>query len=131
MSVWWTLRREIGQGRRIPRGWCMAWYEPRRRVGVYYPPPLHWVLRKLREFRYRLRLAFRAPEPECAQIFEMQRAYRDRQRLADEYARGYMTGWRECFQTCLATVEDELSRPSDVWEVGALLIDLPPSAKDN
>ena len=29
----------------IPRGWQMAWYEPRRRIGVYYPAPLHWLLR--------------------------------------------------------------------------------------
>lgn len=55
------LRKEISRGGAIPRGWCLAWYEPRRRVGVYYPAPLHWVARTLLEiaagsaWRYRPR----------------------------------------------------------------------------
>lgn len=125
------LRREVGHGGMIPRGWRMAWYEPRRRVGVYYPSPLHWVLRALREFSHRVRMALRAPEIECTQIFEMQRAHHDRQRLADEYARGYLCGWRECFQACLTAVEEELSQSGDVWEVGALLTESPPSQNKN
>ncbi len=125
------LRREVGHGGMIPRGWRMAWYEPRRRVGVYYPSPLHWVLRVLREVFYRVRMALHAPEIECTQIFEMQRAHHDRQRLADEYARGYLAGWRECFHACLAAVEEELSRSGDVWEIGALLTETPPSQKEN
>lgn len=126
-----NLRREVGHGGMVPRGWRMAWYEPRRRVGVYYPSPLHWLLRAMREIVYRVRIAVRAPEIECTQIFEMQRTHRDRQHLADEYARGYLVGWRECFHTCLAAVEDELGRSDDVWEIGALLADAPPSPKDN
>lgn len=101
----------------------MAWYEPRRRVGVYYPAPLHWLLRAWREFGYRLQLALRAPVRECAQVFEMQRAHRDRQRLAEEYARGYMAGWQECFAECLAAVESEITQVDEIWDVGGLLAD--------
>ena len=110
----------------------MAWYEPRRRVSVYYPPPLHWLLRGARELFHRVRMAVRSPAVECLQIFEMQRTHRERQRLADEYARGYMVGrWRECFQTCLAAVEEELGRSDQVWEIGALLADSANPGKEN
>jgi hypothetical protein len=123
MKILARFRREVGHGGKIPRGWQMAWYEPRRRVGVYYPTPLNWVLRVLREFGYRLRIALRAPGIECAQTFEMQRKHRERERLADEYARGYLVGWRECFETCLTAVEEEMSRAEDVWNVSAFLTD--------
>jgi hypothetical protein len=114
------LRREVGHGGRVPRGWQLAWYEPRRRVGIYYPQPLHWILRALRELGYRLRLAARAPRMECAQVFEMQRLHRDRQKLADEYARGYMCGWNECFHACLETVQEEIAHSRDIWDLGAM-----------
>jgi hypothetical protein len=99
----------------------MAWYEPRRRVGSYYPAPLNWLLRAMREISYRLRIALRAPLIECAQAFEMQRKHRERERLADEYARGYLAGWRECFQTCLDAVEKEMGRVEEVWDIGSIL----------
>jgi hypothetical protein len=101
----------------------MAWYEPRRRVGVYYPAPMHWVMRGWREFIYRLRLAIRAPQRECADVFEMQRMHRERTRLADEYGTGYLAGWRDCFRTCMEAVEEEMARSDDLWEVGALFAD--------
>ena len=41
------LRKEVGHAGLIPRGWQMAWYEPRR-LGVYYPAPLHWIARAVR-----------------------------------------------------------------------------------
>jgi hypothetical protein len=114
------LKKEAGHGAIVPRGWKMAWYEPRRHVGVYYPVPLHWVARAVREAAYRLRLALQAPGFEGSQFFEMQRQYRERQRMADEYARGYMAGWRECFATCVDAIEPEM-HADDAWEVGALL----------
>jgi hypothetical protein len=116
-----TLRKEIGHGGTVPRGWRLAWYEPRRRVGVYYPVPLHWAARGLLEFVYRLRLAIRAPRVEHAEFMAMQRAHRERQRCADEYSRGYMAGWRECYQACLDAIEGEMAEVQDVWDVGALL----------
>lgn len=131
MTVRRKLRKEVGHGGIVPPGWQMAWYEPRRRVGVYYPSPLHWVLRVLRELIHRVQTAVFSPGIECAQLFEMQRTHRERQRMADEYARGYLVGWNECFRACLEAVEEELSRGEDVWEIGALLIDTPELPKDN
>jgi hypothetical protein len=120
MNFHLRFKKEAGRGAIVPRGWRMAWYEPRRRVGVYYPAPLHWVARAVREAVYRLRLALRAPGLEGAHFFEMRRQYRERQRMADEYARGYMVGWRECFATCVDAIESEM-HADDAWEIGALL----------
>jgi hypothetical protein len=117
------LRREVGHSGTVPPGWQMAWYEPRRRVGVYYPAPLNRLARAFRELNYRVQLALRAPVIECAQMFEMQRVHHEQHRLADEYANGYMVGWRECYQECLAAVESELTRADDVWDMGGMLGD--------
>jgi hypothetical protein len=125
MKLLTGLRREVGHGGTVPRGWHMAWYEPRRRIGVYYPAPLNWVVRGLREFSYRLRIALRAPRIEQVQVFEMQRTHRERQRLAEEYARGYMNGWRECFRTCLEAVEEELARVDEAFDVSSWVADMP------
>jgi len=125
MNTLTRLRRELGHGGTIPSGWRLAWYEPRRRVGVYFPAPLHWAARMAREFTYRVRLALRAPGIECAQVFELQRAHRRRQDFAEEYARGYMAGWHECFDACLNAVEEEMGRPGDAWDFGKLLTDNP------
>jgi len=122
------LRREVGHGGIVPRGYQMAWYEPKRRIGVYYPAPLNWVVRGLREFSYRLRIALRAPRIEQAQVFEMQRTHRERQRLAEEYGRGYLAGWRECFQVCLEAVEEEIARVDEAFDVSTWLA-LPPKSK--
>jgi hypothetical protein len=82
----------------------MASYEPRRRIGVYFPAAVHWLARLLRELRHRVQVALRAPGIELA-----------------EYARGYMVGWRECFQTCLSAVEEEISRGDEPRDVSSLL----------
>jgi hypothetical protein len=131
MKSYLRLRREAGHGAIIPRGWQMAWYEPRRRIGVYYPMPLHWILRALREFAYRVRQAFRAPRIEHADILAMQRSDHDRERLADEYARGYLAGWRECFHTCLDAVEEEITRSDAIWDAGDLLTGARKSSREN
>jgi hypothetical protein len=125
------FRREAGHGGVIPQGWRMAWYEPRRRVGVYFPAPLHWVFRVLRELLYRVRLAIAAPPVERADVFAMRREHSERERLADEYARGYLNGWRECFRACLDVVEDELDRSHDTWAAGAMLADIEDPPLDN
>jgi len=131
MGLHLKLRLEAGHGAAVPRGWQMAWYEPQRRVGVYYPAPLHWVVRVLREFAYRFRVALRAPRMEGAEILAMNRAHCEHQRLADEYARGYLAGWHECFHTCLEAVQEEISRADSLWDVAKLLGDTPKSSADN
>lgn len=115
------LRKEVGHGGRVPRGWHLAWYEPRRRVGVYYPAPFHWIAKVVLEIVYRLRLAAHAPRIERAEFLAMQREHRERQLLADEYSRGYMAGWRECYQACIEALETEMAKAEDGWDVGDLL----------
>lgn len=51
----------------------------------------------------------------------------NRESLATEYSRGYMAGWRECFEQCLEAVEDEIARTDDIWRMGAALT----SSKNN
>jgi hypothetical protein len=124
MKIVNSLRKEVTHGGVIPRGWQMAWYEPRRRVGVYYPAPLNWVLRVMRELIHRARMAVRAPGIEHEEVFQMQRLHKEHERMAEEYARGYMSGWRECFQTCLTAVEEEISHADQTWDISALLPDV-------
>lgn len=119
MKTLMNLRKEVSHGGVIPRGWRIAWYEPRRRIGVYFPAPVHWLARVLRELRHRVRVALRAPGVELAEVFQMQRAHREREHMAEEYARGYMVGWRECFQTCLSAVEEEIARVDEPWDAGS------------
>lgn len=121
MSMFTQLRREVGHGGIVPRGYQLAWYEPRRRIGVYYPAPLNWVLQALREFSYRLRIALHAPGMERAEVFQMQRNFHERQRLAEEYARGYLAGWHECFHACLDAVEEEIARVDEAFDVSGWL----------
>jgi hypothetical protein len=125
------FRREVSHGGIVPPGFRMAWYEPRRRVGIYFPSPLHWVMRALHEFMYRLRVALRAPSTERAEVFEMERTHRERHRLAEEYAQGYITGWRECFEVCLESVDEEIARADSVWNAGALLLNSPTETPKN
>lgn len=115
------LRREIAPGGRIPRGWRIAWYEPKRCVGVYSPTPLHWILRVGREAAHRIRRTLGAPSIERAEAAEVEARNHERHRLAEEYSRGYLTGWRECLDTCLAAVEDEFVSTDDLWTMGDLL----------
>ena len=121
MNVFAGLRKEVGHGGNIPSGYQLAWYEPRRRMGIYFPAPLHWLLRALRELSHRVQIAVKAPPIERDEVFLMQRAHREQERLAEEYARGYLVGWHECFHTCLDTVEEEIARVDDAWQIGTFL----------
>jgi len=123
--------REVPQGGMVPSGWRMAWYEPKRQVGVYTAMPLHWVGRMLREFRYRVNVAVTAPTIEEEQVQELQRAHRDREQLAEEYSKGYMAGWRECFEACLQAVEEEITDADEVWRMGAALTGSTTTGREN
>ena len=91
------IGREVTWGGQIPRGWNVAWYEPKRRVAVYFPMPLHWLARIARDLLWRVQLAWNAEPRESHERAEMQRFTYERQVLAQEYSRGYLDGWEECF----------------------------------
>lgn len=120
MSLWSFFRRELSPGDPVPRGYRLAWYEPRRNVGVFFPLPLHWVSRGCRELRKCFWGGVRSPGV-ARQALEAQRIEMERQRLAEEFARGYLIGWRECFQVCLNAIEDEIACGGEVWEAGRWL----------
>lgn len=90
------LKCELGHGAQPRRGWRLAWYEPRRRVGVFLPTPLHRLARTIRELKWRIGVAWRAPTRERQDVFDLQRNQREKQKLASEFARGYLRGWEEC-----------------------------------
>jgi hypothetical protein len=121
MNIGRLVRREVAQGGRVPRGWRMAWYEPKRRSAVYSPILLHWVLRFAHEFAYRMHRAMAARTVEQEEIAEMQKNLAERQQLAEEYSRGYLNGWRDCMDGCLAVVEDEFARTNQLRETGEML----------
>ena len=100
----------------------MAWFDQGRGVEVHYPVPLHYFLRALREISYRVRVALRAPRIEIAQILQADRSHVERQRFADEYARGYLAGWHECFDTCMQAVEEEVSNAGELWNIGDMVV---------
>lgn len=100
------LLQELTFGVVPSRGWGMAWYEPRRRVKVYAPVPLHWIARWVREACWRFQLAFRAPVRERQESWDLQRRMRESQTLAQEYARGYLAGWRECREACVEAAQN-------------------------
>jgi hypothetical protein len=114
--------RKGPQGGRVRSGWRMAWDDPRRRVGMYTATPLHWVACMLQEFRYRVNIAVTAPSIERARACELQRAHQDRERLAEEYSKGYVAGWHECFEACLQAVEEEITSADEVWKMDAAFL---------
>lgn len=105
-----VIRQELGHGAAPRKGWRMAWYEPRRRVGVFFPAPLHRIAGALRELKWRVEVARKAPTRERHEVFDVQRAYREEQKLAAEFARGYLRGWQECVDAWEATAE---ARPEE------------------
>lgn len=53
---------------------------------------------------------------------EREAAYAQQHLLAEEYSRGYLEGWQDCYAACLAAVEEEASRKSEIWTAGDMLV---------
>ena len=112
LRLCWRL--ELPRGRRLPFGYGLAWVDLSRWVAVCFPWPLNWLARGLRSGNWRLRAIFRAvagPGIDAQFIAESQRAFRQEQELAGQYAAGYLAGWEECFDACLEAVHEELGTP--------------------
>jgi hypothetical protein len=123
--------KEAPKGEIVPAGKRRAWHEPQRHVGVYTAMLLHWVARILRELHHRVTLAATAPTIEQDQAFELRRAHQARERLAEEYSKGYMAGWHECFEVCRQAVEEEVTNSDEVWKMGALLTSCVTTQREN
>jgi hypothetical protein len=105
MAARGILKCELGHGATPRHGWRLAWYEPRRRVGIFLPAPLHLLARAMRELKWRIGVACRAPTRERQDVFDLQRVEREKQKLAAEFARGYLRGWQECIDAWAEAVE--------------------------
>lgn len=113
MAVRGLLQCELGHGAEPRRGWRLAWYDPRRRIGVFLPAPLHLLARAIRELKWRFIIAWRAPTRERHDVFDLQRVRREEEKLAAEFARGYLRGWQECIDAWAAAVE---AVQQDEWQ---------------
>ena len=69
-------------------------------LAACFPAAVAWIARGQRE-EARLRRAKQ-------QATNDERAYLEQKRLSEEYARGYLCGWQECFHTCVEAIEDEI-----------------------
>lgn len=106
-------RREVARGARIPAAYGVAWMDRSRCLLICYPWPANWVARLWRGLAWRLSRAVRAlggPGPDEQEAVHAQQLHRERQILAEHYAAGYLSGWQECYDTCLEAIEDELRR---------------------
>jgi hypothetical protein len=90
-----------------------------------------WLIRAAQEIAYRWRQAVNGPSRERAAELERERKHEQRLRLADEYAKGYLEGWHECYVACVDAVEEETSRNSELWAAGELLAETEGSLKLN
>jgi len=83
--------------------------------------PRSLIGRLTREVTYRWRLLWEAPSAARAYEMNSKTKYAERQRLVEEYARGYLEGWHECYAACLDAVEESVSQKSEIWAAGDLL----------
>ena len=67
-----------------------------------------WVVRGWREVACRAGEALRAPGLGRPQAANDECAYVEQRRLSEEYARGYLCGWHECFEACVEAIEEEI-----------------------
>lgn len=78
-------------------------------------------IRLLKEIVNRFRLALCAPTIEQSAKNVRERRYAESQRLAEEYAQGYLEGWHECYSACVQIVEESVSDKHDIWAVENIL----------
>ncbi len=90
-----------------------------------------WCGRLALELTHRFRLALFAPTLRRSLSIERERAQAERERMAEEYARGYLDGWHECYAACLEAVEESASERRDIWAAGELLAGFGESQKTN
>jgi hypothetical protein len=111
--------------------WRLVRQRSWRSKRAYIFAPTQWIVRTLRDWRYRIRVALTLPKLEDVQSEQLRRAQEDRERLAHEYSQGYMAGWRECFDACLQAVEHEFASVDDVWRMGGALTGSRTIQRDN
>ena len=106
-------RKELARDTKMPPNYELAWMDWSRGVAVCYPWPMNWLARQWHGFVWRITrasCAFRGLGPEEQHVADAQRIYRQRQILAEEFAEGYLTGWQECLDACIETIEQQIEQ---------------------
>ncbi len=88
-----TRRRKYGRADRMA-AWLRMWRG--------------WVVRGWREVAWHASVALRTPGLARQQAANEERAYLEKKKLSEEYARGYLCGWHECFEACVEAIEEEI-----------------------
>jgi hypothetical protein len=90
-----------------------------------------WTARLVREIVNRCRLVLFSPT--FGKYLEIQSKWKDQQqqRMAEEYAKGYLDGWHECYAACLDAVEHPVGEDAEIWTVADLFTQPGHSAKAN
>lgn len=94
---------------------------PRCRTATTGTGRRNWVDRLAAEVVHRCRIALFAPTIQRTLAIERERAHAEREKLAEEYAHGYLDGWHECYATCLEAVEESVAGKRDIWAAGELI----------
>ncbi len=94
-------------------GWQRG--ERARRLMAGCGAVVEWLDRARREVAWRIGLAVHAPSVEWQRAAEARRIYLEQRRLSEEYARGYLCAWRECFDACMEAIEDEIVAFEASW----------------
>lgn len=100
--------------------WRVEWRARARRAVSAVRTTIELICRGWRELTRRTGLALNAPSLEWQRAADERRAYLVRKRLTEEYSRGYLCGWQECFETCMQAIEDEIGALEEsLWEAPA------------
>ncbi len=111
------MRYEAFVVRQVPK-WRDPWRAWARRAASAVRATIELICRGWRELTRRADLALNAPSLEYQQIADADFAHLVPKRLTEEYARGYLCGWQECFETCMQAIEDEIGALEEgLWEV--------------
>lgn len=102
--------------RQVPK-WRDPWLAWVRRAASAVRATIESICRGWRELTRRADLALNAPSLEHQQIADADFARLVRNRPTEEYARGYLCGWQECFEMCMQAIEDEIGALEEgLWE---------------
>jgi len=109
------LRLEVGiqNDMAIPSGFRTAWIDSSRNVRVLYRWPVHLLMRCLLEGCWRLEKFVQGPSRlQCGWERNHQLQF-DLERLAQEYAQGYLEGWQECFDQVRTVIGGQQGQAAD------------------
>ena len=92
-----------------------------KQLNASSPERRNWVVRLTAAVANILQLSSCMRPAKSMARTDQPREFAERERFADEYARGYLAGWHECYAACLEEVERSVSKDGDVWIAAQVL----------